>query len=70
MGLHQGSALSPFLFAIMIDTLTDEVRQKFPWTMMFADDIVICRGSKWKKAWGGRGMKMCQNKAEYVSEHE
>ncbi|XP_062865903.1 uncharacterized protein LOC134328668 [Trichomycterus rosablanca] len=42
VGLHQGSALSPFLFALVMDRLTDEVRQESPWTMMFADDIVIC----------------------------
>ncbi|KAK3530557.1 hypothetical protein QTP86_027924 [Hemibagrus guttatus] len=41
VGLHQGSALSPFLFAIVMDQLSEEVRQEFPWTMMFADDIVI-----------------------------
>ena len=26
VGLHQGSALSPFLFAVIMDSLTDEVR--------------------------------------------
>ncbi|KAI5614481.1 growth/differentiation factor 11 isoform X1 [Silurus asotus] len=45
VGLHQGSALSPFLFAVVMDRLTDEVRQESPWTMMFADDI-ICGESK------------------------
>ena len=28
VGLHQGSALSPFLFAMVMDRLTDEVRQE------------------------------------------
>ncbi|KAK3506629.1 hypothetical protein QTP70_011149 [Hemibagrus guttatus] len=46
VGLHQGSALSPFLFAIVIDQLSEEVRQESPWTMMFADDIVICSESR------------------------
>ncbi|KAJ8349299.1 hypothetical protein SKAU_G00244290 [Synaphobranchus kaupii] len=46
VGLHQGSALSPFLFAMVMDRLTDEVRQESPWTMMFADDIVICSESR------------------------
>ena len=32
VGLHQGSAL----FAMV---MTDGVRQEFPWTMMFADNI-------------------------------
>ena len=25
---------------------TDEVKQEFPWTIMFADDIVICSESR------------------------
>ncbi|KAK3542203.1 hypothetical protein QTP86_018484 [Hemibagrus guttatus] len=46
VGLHQGSALSPFLFAIVMDQLLEEVRQESPWTMMFAEDIVICSESR------------------------
>ncbi|KAK3539921.1 hypothetical protein QTP70_019566, partial [Hemibagrus guttatus] len=46
VGLHQGLALSPFLFAIVMDQLSEEVRQESPCTMMFADDIVICSGSR------------------------
>ena len=42
VGLHQGSALTPFLFAVIMDRLTDEVRRQPPWTILFADDIVIC----------------------------
>ena len=40
--LHQGSALSPFLFAVLMDRLTDEVRREPSWTMLFANDTVIC----------------------------
>ncbi|KAK3574269.1 hypothetical protein QTP86_004384 [Hemibagrus guttatus] len=67
VGLHQGSALSPFLFAIVMDQLSEEVRQESPWTMMFADDIVICRESReqveenlerWRFALERRGMKV------------
>ncbi|KAK3528845.1 hypothetical protein QTP70_011768 [Hemibagrus guttatus] len=46
VGLHQGSALSPFLFEMVMDQLSEEVRQESPWTMMFADDIVICSESR------------------------
>ncbi|KAK3574173.1 hypothetical protein QTP86_003831 [Hemibagrus guttatus] len=46
VGLHQGLALSPFLFAIVMDQLSEEVRQKSLWTMMFAGDIVICNESR------------------------
>ena len=46
VGLHQGSALSPFLFAVIMDRLTDEVRREPPWAMLFADDIVICQETR------------------------
>ncbi|KAK3572619.1 hypothetical protein QTP86_001120 [Hemibagrus guttatus] len=46
VGLHQRSALSPFLFAIVMDQLSEEVKQKSPCTMMFAEDIVICSESR------------------------
>ena len=43
VGLHQGSALSPFLFLVIMNRITDEIRREPPWTMLFVDDIVICR---------------------------
>ena len=41
--LHQGSALSPFHFAIIMDKLTEDIRKDAPWDMLFADDIVLSR---------------------------
>ncbi|KAF7649691.1 hypothetical protein LDENG_00137530 [Lucifuga dentata] len=79
VGLHQGSALSPFLFAVVMDRLTDEVRQESPWTMMFADDIVICSESReqveenlerWRYALERRGMKVSRSKTEYMAVNE
>ena len=46
VGLHQGSALSPCLFAKVTDRMTNEIREEAPWTMMFAFDMVICCESK------------------------
>ena len=45
-GLDQGSALSPFLFAMVRDKLMDEVGQESPWTVTFADEVVICGESR------------------------
>ena len=42
VGLHQGSAPSPFLFAMVMNRMTGEVRQESLWTIIFLDDIVIC----------------------------
>ncbi|KAK3522871.1 hypothetical protein QTP86_005687 [Hemibagrus guttatus] len=79
VGLHQGSALSPFLFAIVMEQLSEEVRQKSPWTMMFADDIVICSESReqveenlerWRFALERRGMKVSRSKTEYMCVNE
>ncbi|KAK3549335.1 hypothetical protein QTP70_034565 [Hemibagrus guttatus] len=79
VGLHQGSALSPFLFAIFMDQLSEEVRQESPWTMMFADDIVICSESReqveenlerWRFALERRGMKVSHSKTEYMCVNE
>ena len=42
VGLHQGSALSPYLFLLLMDVLTEDVRKDVPESMLFADDIVLC----------------------------
>ena len=41
VGLHQGSTLSPFLLNIVMDVLTEDVREKLPWCLLYADDIVL-----------------------------
>ena len=53
----------------------DEVRRKPPWTMLFADDIVICKETRekveqriesWRFALERRGMKVSRSKTKYL----
>ncbi|KAK3530996.1 hypothetical protein QTP70_007852 [Hemibagrus guttatus] len=79
VGLNQGSALSPFMFAMVMNQLTEKVRQESPWTMMFADDIVVCSESReqeeenlerWRFALERTGMKVSRSKIEYICVNE
>ena len=58
-----------------MDRLTDEVRREQPWTMLFADDIMICEETReevkqrlesWKYALEKRGMKVSRSKTKYL----
>ena len=76
VGLHQGSALSPYLFDLIMDVLTREVKEEPPWSMMFADDIVLCDDTKekvrekleaWRRVMEERGLKVSRKKTEYMA---
>ena len=41
VGLHQGSVLSPLLFAAIMDVVSSEVRSGLPSELLYADDLVI-----------------------------
>ena len=75
VGLHQGSALSPFLFAVIMERIRDEVRREPSWTMLFADDIVICGETReevkrrlecWRYVLERRGMKVSRSNTKYL----
>ena len=75
VGFHQGSVLSPFLFAIIIDKLTEDIREDAPWDMLFADDIVLSRQNYrqleedleiWRNALAKRDLKVSRSKTEYL----
>ena len=42
LGLHQGSALSPLPFVIVMDCIKGPLQRDAPWDMLFADDVVLC----------------------------
>ena len=75
MGLHQGSALSPFLFTLVLDELTREIQDEVPWCMFFADDIVLIdvtrqglndRLESWRHTLEVRDFRLSRSKTEYL----
>ena len=73
--LHQGSALSPFLFAIIMDKPTEDIRKDAPWDMPFADDTVQSKPNHRKleddleirrNDLERRGLKVSRSKTEYL----
>ena len=41
IGLHQGSALSLFLFIMLVDTISQDVQTELPLELLYADDLAI-----------------------------
>jgi len=75
VGLHQGSALSPYLFNVVIDVITQDVRNEAPSCMMFVDDIVLRNTNRtelkrkvesWRKSLEDRGLQISRKKTKYL----
>ncbi|XP_042858560.1 uncharacterized protein LOC122244662 [Penaeus japonicus] len=76
VGVHQGSALGPLVFAVIMDYLTEEVRRQSPWGIMDADDDVVCKNDRetieeklgqWTRALERRGMRVSRTKTKYLN---
>lgn len=76
VGLHQGSALSPYLFDLVMDVVAEDAKETPPWSMMFADDIALSGKTReeverktedWRKAMEERGLKVSRKKTEYMA---
>jgi len=39
--MHQGSALSPLLFVIVVEAISREFRVALPWELLYADDLAV-----------------------------
>ncbi|GKD31876.1 retrovirus-related pol polyprotein LINE-1 [Tanacetum coccineum] len=75
VGLHQGSAISPYLFALILDELSMEIQEDIPWCLIFADDIVLVSESaeglnirleNWREALEDNGLRVSREKTEYL----
>nr|XP_016438733.1 PREDICTED: uncharacterized protein LOC107764637 [Nicotiana tabacum] len=54
MGLHQGSALSPFLLALVLDVLMRHIQGRVPWLKV------------WRQTLESKGFKLSRSKTEYL----
>jgi hypothetical protein len=75
IGLHQGSALSPYLFALVMDEVTRDIQGGIPWCMLFADDVVLVDESRtgvdqklelWRRTLEVKGFMLSRYKTEYM----
>ena len=75
IGLHQGSALSPYLFALVMDEVTRDTQGDIPWCMLFADDVVLVDESRagvnrklelWRHTLESKGFRLSRTKTEYM----
>ena len=75
VGLHQGSALSPLLFTIVMDVIGNEIKSGLPWEVLYADDLVLMAESEeelkekllnWKQALESKGMKVNTKKTKVM----
>ena len=71
--VHQGSALSPPLFIMVMDVVTEDVRDRSLMELLYADDLVLCGESlnevmdnygRWKNAVEGKGLRVNVDKTK------
>ncbi|EYB83113.1 hypothetical protein Y032_0342g3027 [Ancylostoma ceylanicum] len=79
VGVHQGSALSPFLFIMTLDTVVKHLLEGPPFTLLYADDVALIADSraelqlkirKWQLALADAGLKLNTKKTEVMSSTE
>ena len=71
IGLHQGSALSPYLFALVMDEVTRNRQGDIPLCMLFVDDVVLVDESQtglnrklelWRQTLESKGFRLSRTK--------
>ena len=75
VGVHQGSVLSPLLFIIVLEALSQEFRAGVPWEELYADDLVIIAESLqecverlkiWRNAMEEKGLRVNAGKTKIM----
>ncbi|VDO66687.1 unnamed protein product [Heligmosomoides polygyrus] len=77
-GVHQGSALFPLLFVVVMDAITRDLQKPVLWTLLHADDVMLACEDKddherQVQVWCDRqamfGLKLNVKKTEYLTTH-
>ena len=75
MGMHQGSALSPLLYVIVMEAISREYRVALPWELLHGDDLAVIaeteeelikRLNEWKDNVESKGMPVNMNKTKVM----
>lgn len=75
VGVHQGSALSPLLFIIVMDSITRDLQKSVPWTLLYADDVLLAAETRndleaqvqtWYERLQRFGLRLNIHKSEYL----
>jgi hypothetical protein len=75
IGMHQGSALSPYLFALVMDEVTRDIQGGISWCMLFTDDVVLVDESRtgvdqklelWRRTLEAKSFRLSRSKTEYM----
>ena len=71
VGLHQESALTPFLFVVVMDVLSETIANDDIWELLYADDLVVMAHSEedpqlrileWQESLETRGLRVNASK--------
>jgi hypothetical protein len=75
IGLHQGSVLSPYLFALVIDEVTRDIQGDIPWCVLFVDNVILVDESRtgvdqkfelWRRTLEAKSFRLSRPKIEYI----
>jgi hypothetical protein len=75
IGQHQGSAMSPYLFALVMDEVTRDIQGGTSLCILFADDVILVDESRtwvdqklelWRRTLEAKGFRLSRSKTKYM----